>query len=196
MSIATLPCSPAWIRGRRRGPQAGASAARTCPTLAAGDVVPSTGKGARLLPLSVRAGLLTVTMVLTAIVADQARAQAVSETEAADIVLPPINVQTEAASRMIGGPPPGPCVEVDIAGHRAGHLDCATRALTEAARDARREAVAARDVSVAGAGSPDVQVGVASRAGARLRLRENFGISIRPPAAPPPVYSNPLGRKP
>ncbi|ETI64128.1 hypothetical protein C100_09000 [Sphingobium sp. C100] len=87
-------------------------------------------------------------------------------------------------------------MQVDIAGHRAGHLDCATQRLEEAARIARRDADAARDLSVAQAGSPDVQVGVASRAGTRLRLRENFGVSIRPPAVSPPVVTNPMGRRP
>lgn len=100
------------------------------------------------------------------------------------------------ASRTIGGAPPEPCVVVDIAGHRAGHLDCATQALTEAARDARRQADAARDIEVSGAGSPDVQVGVASRAGTRLRLGPAFGTGVTRPAAPPPVNPNAFGRRP
>ncbi|MBN9505342.1 MAG: hypothetical protein J0I69_04880 [Altererythrobacter sp.] len=89
-----------------------------------------------------------------------------------------------------------PCVQVEIAGHRAGHLECATQALNEAARIARRDAEAARDLTVAQAGSPDLEVGVASRSGTRLRLRENFGVSIRPPAVSPPVATNPMGRRP
>jgi hypothetical protein len=117
--------------------------------------------------------------------------------EAPTLELDPAEVRAEpspsAASHTIGGPPPGPCVQVDIAGHRAGHLECASQELEEAARLARREADAARNISVPEAGSPDVQVGVASRAGTRLRLRENFGVSIRPPAAPPPVFTNPTG---
>jgi hypothetical protein len=96
----------------------------------------------------------------------------------------------------IGDPPPAPCVQVDIAGHRAGHLDCATQALTQAGKDARRQAEAARGIPVAQAGSPDVVVGVASRAGTRLRLRENFGVSVRPPTVPTPVQPNPMGRRP
>lgn len=101
-----------------------------------------------------------------------------------------------APATKVGVRSPAPCVQVDIAGHRAGHLDCATQRLEEAARIARRDADAARDLSVAQAGSPDVQVGVASRAGTRLRLRENFGVSIRPPAVSPPVVTNPMGRRP
>jgi hypothetical protein len=95
----------------------------------------------------------------------------------------------------IGIAPAPPCVIVDVAGHRAGHLDCAAQTLTRAARRARRDAEAARAVTVAQAGSPDVQVGVASRSGTRLRLRERFGVSVRPPAAPARVPSSPLGRR-
>ncbi|MCG2842566.1 hypothetical protein L6Q21_16445 [Sandaracinobacter sp. RS1-74] len=122
-------------------------------------------------------------------------------------VLPALNLGAaaepalEPAPVRIGGKPADsahstPCVVVDIAGERAGHLDCATQALTEAARIAQREAQASRDVSVAQAGSPDLEVGVASRSGTRLRLRENFGVSIRPPAVSAPVSTNPMGRRP
>jgi hypothetical protein len=101
-----------------------------------------------------------------------------------------------ASDRTIGAAAPPPCVVVDIAGHRAGHLDCATQRLTEAAREAQRQAGAARDVQVSGAGSPDVQVGVASQSGTRLRLGPAFGSSVRRPAAPPPVNPNAFGRRP
>ena len=104
----------------------------------------------------------------------------------------------ERAFIRIGGKPAGngPCVQVEVAGHLAGHLDCATERLAEAVRLARRDAETSRQLSVAQAGSPDVEVGVASRAGTRLRLRENFGVSIRPPAVSPPIATNPMGRRP
>lgn len=100
------------------------------------------------------------------------------------------------AAPRIGGTPPAPCVAVDIAGHRAGQLDCATQALDAAARRARRDAVAAHAHAVTQAGAPAVQVGVASRSAARLRLRENFGVLVRPPSMPAPVHTNPMGRRP
>jgi hypothetical protein len=118
------------------------------------------------------------------------------------MTLPPVRVEAKAepdgTATRIGGKPAhnAPCVQVDIAGYRAGHLDCATQRLEEAARIARRDADAARDVSVAQAGSPDVQVGVASRAGTRLRLRENFGVSIRPPVVTTSMPTNTMGRRP
>lgn len=113
------------------------------------------------------------------------------------LALPPAVVRAEPepaspAPRTIGGTQAAPCVQVDVAGNRAGHLECASRVLEDAARVARREAEAARNVTVPQAGSPDVQVGVASRAGTRLRLRENFGVSIRPPAVAPPAYPTPV----
>ncbi len=137
------------------------------------------------------AGLLAV--MLAALVSSGARAQEAQPEQARSGMAPaPVPAETKRVVR-IGEATPQPCVVVDIAGHRAGHLDCAAQALEEAARIARRDAAAARDISVAQAGSPDVQVGVASRAGTRLRLRENFGVSIRPPAVPAPVFTNPAG---
>lgn len=144
-------------------------------------------------PLPVgRASLAFVTLVLLAAsTAVAAQDRAVEP----DIVLDTVKVEAAAEPVRIGGRHAGPCVMVDIAGHRAGHLDCATQALEEAARIARRDAEAARDISVAQAGSPDVQVGVASRSATRLRLRENFGVSVRPPVHAP-VHTNPMGRRP
>lgn len=131
--------------------------------------------------------------MLTGLASSSAWAQdAQPEQTPPDMALDPVTVEVGRPVR-IGGSPPQPCIEVDIAGHRAGHLDCASQALEEAARIARRQAETARDVSVAHAGSPDVQVGVAIRAGTRLRLRENFGISVRPPAVAPPAYPAPMG---
>lgn len=129
--------------------------------------------------------LLTVCVLSLGFASDTAQAQE-SATPTASVA--PVRVGGNAAAGT-------PCVQVDIGGHRAGHLECATQALEEAARIARRDAEAARDISVAQAGSPDVQVGVASRSATRLRLRENFGVSVRPPAHTP-VYTNPMGRRP
>jgi len=106
-----------------------------------------------------------------------------------------VSASAPAASspRTIAGSGPGPCVQVDIAGHRAGHLECASQRLEQAARVARKEAQAGRDIVIPQAGSSDVQVGVASRSATRLRLRENFGVSIRPPAVGAPVFTPPTG---
>lgn len=144
-------------------------------------------------PLPVgRASLALVTLALLVASTGAAAQDRAAEP---DIVLDAVEVVAAAEPVRIGGREPGPCVVVDIAGHRAGHLDCATQVLEEAARIARRDAEAARDISVAQAGSPDVQVGVASRSATRLRLRENFGVSVRPPAHTP-VTTNPMGRRP
>ena len=101
---------------------------------------------------------------------------------------PPVRVEAEA-SRTIGGKPgDGPCVVVDIAGIRAGHLDCATRALQSAADTAQAQARAGIDAPVPQAGSPDVQLGVANQTATRLRMGNALGRSVHPerPATRPP----------
>lgn len=94
--------------------------------------------------------------------------------------------------RIAARPAPVPCVAVDIGGQRAGHLDCAVRQLEEAARIARITAGVAQGVSVPQAGSPDVQVGVSSLSGTRLRMGGNLGTSIYP-SRPRVTPANPLG---
>lgn len=92
-----------------------------------------------------------------------------------------------AAHGQTGAAPPGiPCVTVDIAGDRTGHLDCATRRLNEAARRAQNQARAGIDLPVTRAGSPDVQTGVAHQGAARLRMGNALGRSVTPerPVAP------------
>ncbi|MEG3089655.1 hypothetical protein [Sphingomonas sp. PB4P5] len=84
----------------------------------------------------------------------------------------------------VGGPPPGPCVEVDIAGHRAGQLDCASDRLRQAARLAQAQARAPLDTPVLKAGAPDVRVGVASLPGTRLRMGNALGNSVHPQRPP------------
>jgi len=99
-----------------------------------------------------------------------------------------------SAPRTIGGSAPnGPCVIVDISGDRAGHLDCATQKLTEAARIAQEQTRAGIDAPVPKAGSPDTQIGVAHQAATRLRMGSGFGNSVhserpttRPPRGPRP----------
>lgn len=156
---------------------------------------PAPGLGSNRLKPTAR--LLAIGLCIACSAPSQAQ-----EVAAGGLELPPAVVTAPASeppaspSRTIGGSGPGPCVQVDIAGHRAGHLECASQELEAAARVARREADAVRNISVPEAGSPDVQVGVASRAGARLRLRENFGKSVRPPAVPPPVFTTPGARQP
>lgn len=86
-----------------------------------------------------------------------------------------------------------PCVVVDIAGHRAGNLDCAAAALEAAARTAQTRARAGFEVPDARA--PDVVTGVASRSATRQRLGTNFGTSVRPARPHPPVYANPIGSR-
>lgn len=140
--------------------------------------------------------VVSVTALLFALLgpalpAGVAQAQSQREEAIPTTVLPTLKVEAEAepAARIGGTPPKGPCVQVDIAGHRAGHLDCASQALQEAGRVAQRQARAAIDISIAGAGSPDTEVGVASLPGSRLRMGRNLGRSVypdRPNRTPPP----------
>ena len=93
----------------------------------------------------------------------------------------PVPAEPRPEPPVIGGTSvSGPCVEVDIAGHRAGQLDCATRRLQEAARIAQSRARAGIDGPVAGTGAPDAQVGVATLSGSRLRMGSALGRSVHP----------------
>ncbi|WP_333837447.1 hypothetical protein [Novosphingobium sp.] len=93
----------------------------------------------------------------------------------------------------IGGDAPkpladGPCVTVEIGGYRAGHLDCASRRLEEAARAAQAQARAAIDAPVIDATSADVRTGVANQTATRQRMGNTFGTSVypqRPNTVPP-----------
>ncbi|MBO9726056.1 MAG: hypothetical protein J7530_16905 [Novosphingobium sp.] len=100
-------------------------------------------------------------------------------------------IAKEPQQRIAARHPPVPCVAVDIGGQRAGHLDCAARQLEEAARIARIKAGAAQGVAVPQAGSPDVQVGVSSLSGTRLRMGGNLGTSVYP-SRPAVTPVNPL----
>ncbi|AYV47985.1 hypothetical protein CFHF_10890 [Caulobacter flavus] len=93
-----------------------------------------------------------------------------------------------ARQDRIGGPPPATvCVKVDIAGERAGDVECAAAQLQEAARLAQSQARGPLDVSVVGARSPDIRTGVASQTATRQRLGSSFGVSVHPqrPSRPP-----------
>lgn len=109
------------------------------------------------------------------------------------IELDTVEVVAEASPRIGGKAPQGPCVIVDIAGERAGHLDCATQRLTEAARIAQDQARAGIDAPVPQAGSPDVQLGVANQTATRLRMGNALGRSVHPerPASRPPRGARP-----
>lgn len=199
MSTATLLFCSTWPRNARPHRPVGQWAPPGMPFAGRGSTSRSPlapGDPSGVGPL---AAAKVAVVTLLAALAYSVPAKAQDQTTPRPVLnLPPGEVRAasdpaESPPRTIGGSGPAPCVQVDIAGHRAGHLDCATQALGDAAETAQRQAQAARDVSVAGAGSPDVEVGVASRAGTRLRLRENFGVSIRPPQTPPPVFNNPTG---
>lgn len=81
------------------------------------------------------------------------------------------------------------CVQVDVGGDRAGHLDCAAEALQRAARIAQSQARAAFEAPTPDARSSDLTVGVVSQTAVRQRLGSNFGQSVHPqrPARPAPT---------
>ncbi|MFK0298759.1 hypothetical protein ACIQTU_06025 [Brevundimonas sp. NPDC090276] len=90
--------------------------------------------------------------------------------------------------------PPAPpsanlCVQVDVGGDRAGHLDCAAEALQRAARLAQSQARAAFEAPAPDARSSDLSVGVVSQTAVRQRLGANFGLSVHPqrPVRPAPT---------
>jgi hypothetical protein len=87
-----------------------------------------------------------------------------------------------ARARQIPPSPPsaGLCVQVDVGGDRAGHLDCAAEALQRAARLAQSQARAAFETPTPDARSSDLTVGVASQTATRQRLGANFGLSVHP----------------
>lgn len=134
----------------------------------------------------VRAGLLGLICII--LTADHALAQQTAvEDTTPTLTLPTMPVEAGAETR-IGGPPPGPCVVVDIAGHRAGHLDCATDRLQAAADTAQAQARSAIETPVIGAGSPDHQTGVANQTATRLRMGNALGNSVHPQRPNRPVH--------
>lgn len=95
--------------------------------------------------------------------------------------------QTTLSSPVIGGR--GPCVIVDIAGDRAGHLECATGDLAATAQATRRLNESARAIADKAAPAGDVARGVANTAATRLRQQSHEGQGV-------PFPANPLGRRP
>lgn len=86
---------------------------------------------------------------------------------------------------------PKRCVIVEIAGHRSGHIDCASQRLQDAARIAQDQA--RRMIEVPQTGSPDVMVGVSSLSGTRLRMGNALGHSVHPQRPAPTYVPPPLG---
>jgi len=105
--------------------------------------------------------------------------------QAGDAASPtPLSGVTVGAARSTTGP----CVQVDVGGYRAGHLDCAVEALQAAARQS--QARARRGVAAPAVGATDVRLGVASVAATGLRMGPNLGVSAqawRPPRIVPPA---------
>lgn len=104
-------------------------------------------------------------------------------------VIVPLAAQVREPDRRadrvkVGGAPPGPCVAVDIAGHRAGQVECASDRLQRAAQIAQAQAQGPLQTPVAKAGSPDVTVGVSSLSGTRLRMGDALGKSVHPQRPP------------
>lgn len=88
------------------------------------------------------------------------------------------------------------CVEVDIAGYRAGTIDCAAARLDAVAKAAQERAAAALNLTIADATSADVVTGVANRTATRQRMGDQFGVGVRPQRPALPVFAAPIGRKP
>ncbi|MEG3086715.1 hypothetical protein [Sphingomonas sp. PB4P5] len=107
-------------------------------------------------------------------------------------------VGTPAPSAPLGraAPAAGPCVEVDIAGNKAGHLDCASQRLQAATRQAQASAPNADRFDVPNARSADVVTGVANQTATRQRMGNQFGVGVRPQRPAAPVFAPPIGRKP
>lgn len=132
------------------------------------------------LPLVGRACLLATSFVLTL------AAPARGWTQAVDASPTPVSGVTVGAAPSGAGP----CVQVDVGGFRAGHLECAVQALQAAARQSQAQARGSFKTPTSEAS--DVQLGVANLAGVGLRLGPNLGVSaqawrparIAPPARP------------
>ncbi|MGL3823099.1 hypothetical protein [Sphingopyxis sp. R3-92] len=198
------PAPPAALIGRGRVTRRVASSTSrirrsnagtgSLPTLLAERaILPLACAGAPITPLR-RARVLLLPVLLLAPGSQPAQARPAHEHPVLE--LPPLQVEAskpdapQDEQRIGGGAPQGPCVIIDIAGERAGHLDCATRKLTDAARIAQNEARAGIDAPIPQAGSPDARVGVVNQTAARLRMGSGFGTSVhseRPVSRPPRV---------
>ena len=105
----------------------------------------------------------------------------------------------EAPTRTIGSksaPRTGePCVTVDIAGHKAGHQECAAQELDAAAKSAQHRARATAHLVAPGVQSADVVTGVANQTATRQRMGNTYGVSVRP-QRPRPVPIPPRAQQP
>ena len=115
-----------------------------------------------------------------------------SSVEAVRLLLPlllALAPATALAQEAAPAPPANLCVQVDVGGDRAGHLDCAAEALQHAARLAQSQARAAFEAPTPDARSSDLTVGVVSQTAVRQRLGSNFGQSVNPqrPVRPGPT---------
>ena len=143
-----------------------------------------------------RTGLVLALVAATLAMAQAASAQSDTQapTQSGQSGPPPT---ATAPAGTIGGPPPVAaemCVEVDIAGYKAGHLDCATQRLRAATREAQERAPNAESFDVPSARSADVVTGVANQTATRQRMGNQFGVGVRPQRPPPPVYGpSPMG---
>ncbi len=84
-----------------------------------------------------------------------------------------------------------PCVMVDVAGQKAGDLDCANQALSSAVH--RAQAASQPNLDVPTIGSSPSALGEANVAATRERLGSAFGVSVNP-QRPDATYAPPLGR--
>lgn len=151
---------------------------------------PTVGADACSNSLNIRAGLGLSLALIVLLIGGPALAQAAPPADAPTGSAPAGTVPATPAGVPAATPPgtpqrvgsvlrvDGPCVIVDIAGHRAGYLDCAAWKLQAAARTAQAQTRGGLDVT--DARSPDTSTGVASQTATRERMGNAFGVSVHP----------------
>lgn len=147
-----------------------------------------TGAGLAKLPQAARSGLLalaTLSLGGSGVWAQETPSERSAPDETSDAA----TAESHGPVRIGGETAPQPCVQVDVGGYRAGHLDCASQRLEAAARIAQAQARSAIETPVIDATSPDVQTGVANQAATRLRMGNALGNSVHPqrPNRPAPM---------
>lgn len=172
MSTSTLLLCATWLRQSSHGRSAWTAPPDFTPFLGRGRVPRSVGHSLTVLSAI---PFLSGSAALAQDRADRRPSIDLARAEVRADPPPPANPPVR-----IGGTPPAPCVQVDIAGYRVGHLDCASQALQAAARVAQAQAGSGFDPPVIEAGSPDVRVGVSSLSGSRLRMGNALGNSVHP----------------
>ena len=105
----------------------------------------------------------------------------------------------ETPPRTIGSKPSrritDVCVKVDLAGHKAGDLECSAQALDAAVKSAQQRARMTANLAAADARSADVVTGVANQTATRQRMGNSYGVSARP-QRPGSVPIPPRGQTP